>query len=515
MAGQNSPYLQFNPNSFFGGKRIDARPRNVEYEEGTGPGTGRTARRVDPGMGGGLDSFYMAQRYKDLPMSMINREANIRRGQGMMYNPYAGTYQRDSMYNRSGVGYGREPQAGMQQPQAPAMTEPQMQWAQKAQEKQAGAAALGKIGDKMANSAAITGVNPMFGAGMQLTNAAMQGVQNSQQSPVTPNPYVSSRQQNIANAKAAGEFDKVRADYNKRNEATGMVMDEDGNIARDPTIAAKNLAEEKSMMGDLRRGVETTSRGNTTSLTSPYGRGSVTFGMSPGRPQSMVKDELGRMIPMSPYLKGKNAIQQSQGMTGGSSVLGGNAPVRTSILPPNPLPAQKAAVGKTPTAKVAEGKPVEAAQTAVKKVAKTAGEKAAVNQKPLTSNEQRKLTLLEAKYGAQGLASDEMRAMDAERASLYQILKNLQDEIASGQQTMQPAGGQDPSGFMFGRPQTSKTVSRPLTPQELAARASKAEEITQMIKENQAKSQEIGNKRKIPEEAMKEWLELSSRAGVR
>lgn len=307
MAGQQSPYLQFNPNSFFGGKRIDARPRNVEYEEGTGPGTGRTARRVDPGMGGGLDAFYMSQRYKDMPMSMINREANIRRGQGMMYNPYTGTYQRDSMYNRSGFGFGREPVADMQQPQAPSMTEPQQEWARLAQAKQSGAGTLGKIGEKMAN----VNANPMFGAGLQAVGTAV----NAAMSPsFSTNPYAGTRSQNIANAKAAGMFDKVRADYNKKNEAAGYEMDADGNITRNPDIVAKDRAAEKSMMDNFRRGVETTTRGNTTSFTSPYGRGRITRNMGPGKPQSMVKDEFGRWVPMSPYLADKKAVQASKGM---------------------------------------------------------------------------------------------------------------------------------------------------------------------------------------------------------
>ena len=300
MAEANS--FQFiRPNQ---GRRIDGRPRNVEYEEGTGPGTGRTARRVDPGMGGGLDAFYMSQRYKDLPMSMINREANIRRGQGMMYNPYTGTYQRDSMYNRSGYGYGREPLGDMQ-PQAPSFTEPQMDWARLAQEKQSGAGALGKIGEKMAN------VNPMFGAGMQAVETAV----NAAVRPTfSANPYAGTRSQNIANAKAAGMFDKVRADYNKKNETLGRVMDEDGNISRIPSVDAKNRSEEKSMMSDLRRGVQTTTRGNTTSFSSPYGRGRITQNMAPGKPQSMVKDEFGRWVPMSPYLADKKAVQASKGM---------------------------------------------------------------------------------------------------------------------------------------------------------------------------------------------------------
>lgn len=280
---------------------IDARSRNVQYQEGTGPGTGRTARRVDPGMGGGLDAHFLAQRYKDLPMSMLSREANIRRDQGMMYNPYTGTYQRDSMYNRSGFGFGREP-VGDMQPQAPAMTEPQQEWARLAQEKQSGAGALGKIGEKMglADSA--------FGpSAASLTTPATGGFAGV-------NPYAGTRSQNIANAKAAGMFDKVRADYNKKNEATGRVMDEDGNISRIPAVDAKNRSEEKSMMSDFNRGVQTATRGNTTSFSSPYGRGRITQNMAPGKPQSMVKDEFGRWVPMSPYLADKKAVQASKGM---------------------------------------------------------------------------------------------------------------------------------------------------------------------------------------------------------
>jgi hypothetical protein len=321
MAGENSPYLQFKPGSFFGGSKIYAGSRSNSIVPGTGSGTGFTGRRYDPGMGGGLDSFYMAQRYKDLPMSMINREANIRRGQGMMYNPYSGTYQRDSMYNRSGFGYGREPETGMGQPQAPAMTEPQMEWARKAQEKQTGAGALGKMGDKMA------AVGP-YRAGYNFP---------SKQPPLqdqvvqAPNPYMSARQQNIANAKAAGEFDKIQAEYNKRNEGTGMVMDKEGNISRDPAIAAKNLAEEKAMMSDFNRGIQRSSRDGVSSFTSPYGRGRTSMsGTGPGAPQSMVRDDFGNMVPIRPFFERKNYVQGTKGMTGGSSVLGGNAPARTS-----------------------------------------------------------------------------------------------------------------------------------------------------------------------------------------
>jgi len=508
--------LQFKPNSFFGGKRIDARPRNVEYEEGTGPGTGRTARRVDPGMGGGLDAFYLSQRYKDLPMSMINREANIRRGQGMMYNPYSGTYQRDSMYNRSGLGYGRgempQAQAQPQQPQQPAMSSQQQEWARMAAEKQGASANVGATGGAMQGlGKSMTGFNPMFGAGMQAAGAALNAASTGK-SPTTPNPYLGTREQNIANAKAAGQFDKVRADYNKKNEATGMVMDEEGNITRNPEIAAKDRAAEKTMMSNLRRGVDYTTSGSTTSFTSPYGRGSVTtYAPGAARPPSMVRDELGRMVPMTPYLKEKDIIQKSQGMTGGSSVLGGNRPA-ANVIPPSPLRKDEGrnlfpnAIGEKAQFDTFQDKLDEAKKRGAEGMAKSRGkESPAVEQKPLTPKDMERLNFLEAEYGAQGIASDEMKTLDAirskltkERGELYQDIQQKGREIPY----FDPELGQGYTYVEF-------------TPKQLAEKNKRLKELEPLIKENYKKSQELGNKRKIPEDVMKEWLELSSRANAR
>ena len=302
MAGENSPYLQFKPGSFFGGSKIYAGSRSNSIVPGTGSGTGFTGRRQGDAPTG-LNAFYLAQRDKTRSMADINREASIGNQLGLLYNPNLGGYLNDSMYNRSGMGY-QNPYAGMGQPQAPAMTEPQMEWARKAQEKQTGAGALGKMGEKMA------AVGP-YRAGYNFPSK-----QPSLQDQVAsaPNPYMSARQQNIANAKAAGEFDTVRADYNKRNKATGMVMDKEGNISRDPAVAAKNLAEEKAMMSDFNRGIQRSSRDGTTSFTSPYGRGRITRSMGPGKPQSMVKDDFGRMVPMADYLADKRKVQASKGM---------------------------------------------------------------------------------------------------------------------------------------------------------------------------------------------------------
>lgn len=275
--------------------KIDAGTPNVELLPGTGPGTGKTgvSWRTKPG---GLDEFYLMQQDKTRPLEDIRREAGTAGSMGLMYNPRLGGYQNRGIYNQTTGWQQTQPQ----QPQQPSMTSQQQEWARMAAERQgAGARTMGGMDQSMQGIGASA-----FGP------SAASMVRPS----YTPNPYLGTREQNIANAKAAGQFDKVRADYNKKNEATGMVMDEEGNITRNPEIAAKNRAAEKTMMSNLRRGVDYTTSGRTTAFTSPYGRGSITSSIAPGRPQSMVRDEFGRMVPMSPYLKEKAEVQKSKGM---------------------------------------------------------------------------------------------------------------------------------------------------------------------------------------------------------
>lgn len=222
-----------------------------------------------------------------------------------------------------------------------------MEWARLAQEKQSGAGALGKMGEKMAGMNPAFGVNPMFGVGMQAANVAMQGLQNSQQSPMASNPYMSARQQNIANAKAAGKFDQIRDDYNQKNASTGMVMDEEGNITRSPEAYARIKQEERDLNRGMWREPQTLSNEeiasgvtSKTAIPSRYGSGSITM-RAPGaaKPQSMVRNEFGKMVPMNEYFDRMNYVHGTKGMTGGSSVLPKPTPSKpaTKVLPPNPL----------------------------------------------------------------------------------------------------------------------------------------------------------------------------------
>lgn len=333
MAGENSPYLQFKPGSFFGGSKIYAGSRSNSIVPGTGSGTGFTGRKQGDAPTG-LNAFYLAQRDKTRSMADINREASLGNQLGLLYNPNLGGYLNDSMYNRSGMGY-QNPYAGMEQPQTPAMTEPQMEWARKAQEKQTGAGALGKMGEKMA------AVGP-YRAGYNFPSK--QPSIQAQVAPA-PNPYMSARQQNIANAKAAGEFDKIQAEYNERNKASGLVMDSNGNITRSPEAYAKIKQEERDLNRGMWREPQTLSNEEIASgatsktfIPSRYGNGSITT-YAPGakKPQSMVRDEFGKMVPMNEYLERKSYVQATKGMTGGSSVLPPPKKAATKIIPPNPL----------------------------------------------------------------------------------------------------------------------------------------------------------------------------------
>lgn len=261
----------------------------------------------------GLDEFELMNQEKNRPLADIQREAREASRRGLMYNRNTGGWVDDTMGNRSAMANANPyAQRGLQagDPQMPPMTEPQMEWARKAQEKQTGVGALGKVGEKM-DSLNQSAFRPPA-VTLPSTSGAM----------ANSNPYAGTRQQNIANAKAAGEFDNIKADYNRKNNKYGMVMDDEGNIVRDPKLTenyknrlSTDKAAERSMMSDFNRGIQRFSSNRGSSFTSPYGRGSIArTGLGTGAPTSMVRDEFGRMVPMAGYLKGKAAVQRSKGM---------------------------------------------------------------------------------------------------------------------------------------------------------------------------------------------------------
>lgn len=288
--------------------KTDAGTPNVELLPGTGPGTGKTGVSWRT-KSGGLDEFYLMQQDKTRPLEDIRREAGTAGSMGLMYNPRLGGYQNRGIYNQTTSWQQTQPQ----QPQQPSMTSQQQEWARMAAERQgAGARTMGGM-DQSSQGIGASAFGP----------SAASMVRPS----YTPNPYLGTREQNIANAKAAGQFDKVRADYNKKNEATGLVMDEEGNITRSPEAYSKIKQEERDLARGMWREPQTLSKKeeaagvvSKTAIPSRYGKGSVTIS-APGaaRPPSMVKDEFGKFVPMNQYLERKKYVQGTKGMNGGNS----------------------------------------------------------------------------------------------------------------------------------------------------------------------------------------------------
>lgn len=123
---------------------------------------------------------------------------------------------------------------------------------------------------------------------------------------------------------------------------------------------------------------------------------------------------------------------------------------------------------------------------------------------PTSPEDQRRLKFLQNKYGVFGTASDEMKALDADRATMMVGRNKLLQEIQNQQETA-TTGTVNPTQYQ-----------RTLSPQEISERVDQLEKLEASIKENYAKSQALGSERQrqIPEEVMQEWLGLRNRAAA-
>ena len=153
-----------------------------------------------------------------------------------------------------------------------------------------------------------------------LTRALGRGIQQAGEakaaSSIAPNPYSGTREQNIANAKAAGKFGQVMADYNAKYGPMGYTMNEKGEINRDMDKLERDLADEKRLKRgetlDVANIASPTGKGKRVNITSPYGSGSSTLGGGTG--PSTVRDDFGNMVPMKDYLEWKRYVQKTKGM---------------------------------------------------------------------------------------------------------------------------------------------------------------------------------------------------------
>ena len=190
----------------------------------------------------------------------------------------------------------------------------------------------------------------------------------------TVNPYTPnfSRAGNIANAKAAGEFDQIRKDYNAANEQRGMTMDEGGVIRTDldkqnayKTSQLKPTVDDIKARQEFARGEApvsfTPSNPNDPNAdemggpvraekVNPYGTATATYGGP--KTQGTMKDPMGRTVPMKSYLADQSAVQDSKfGRMMESGARGPQTEYKfgvTPAAPASPAPAAPAVLSGTP-----------------------------------------------------------------------------------------------------------------------------------------------------------------------
>lgn len=262
---------------------------------------------------GGLNEFYLRNRYGG-NQAELERAAEEARKRGDLVGR-EGERVTDTWENR---GMGRQRQAPRFAPPA-GPTPDQLRWEKAARAKAEREAAAAAPQPTTPDPGTLGGA--MSGSGLSTPSRA-----------ATVNPYTPnfSRAGNIANAKAAGEFDQIRKDYNAANAQRGMTMDEGGVIRTDPeqqkAFARSQLqpiADEIAARRDFARGeapVSFTPSPNDPNAdemapvrgekVNPYGKATITYGGS--KTQGTMKDPMGRIVPMAPHLADQSAVQDSK-----------------------------------------------------------------------------------------------------------------------------------------------------------------------------------------------------------
>lgn len=305
------------------GPMTDARGREISPTTGRRIIKGYSQKQGPPPRGfGGLNEYYMKQQFKDASPQAIDAAAQEARKAGVLVNQQ-GQRTADTWSNR-GMTTSRAAAANPYQKNATPTSGPtdaQRRWfnvaSSPASEVPSGAAA-GSLGSAMG------------GSGLSLPSRASAA-----------NPYT--RAGNIANAKAAGEFDEVRAAYNRDNAAQGYSMDEAGNISED--MAQKQafargqlapIAEDIAARRDFSRGeapvrfsgpdmngpnADEMSPGlRRAEKINPYGTATATY----GAPSSVAttRDAMGRTVPLAEFLRTQRAIQDTKFNAGEDQPLG-------------------------------------------------------------------------------------------------------------------------------------------------------------------------------------------------
>ena len=193
-------------------------------------------------MGSGSDQFHLQNQFKWMPiwddprtkgMDTAEGLAQQGRNRGEIYNPLMGGWMADTTFNRTQPIWGGQggqfnpyrQSGGMgQQGMAPNPNEPAR------------------------NAQGLTEQQKRWGDFVQANK--LGGQWKDLEDSKFANPYAGTREQNIANAKAAGEFDAIKDAYNRDAVGSGYRMDDNGNISR---------------------GAPLVQNGNRFSIPNPYG----------------------------------------------------------------------------------------------------------------------------------------------------------------------------------------------------------------------------------------------------
>lgn len=321
------------------GNRIDARAG--ASMPGTGPGTGKTSVPMGRGFGG-VNNFWALQNrslpafqnpHSGVPFGLGNsaQEIGARMTQaGNLLLP-DGRYVPDTMYTRTMGSMGPQQNAAIQ-PQGP--NPDQMRWAQafaNAQQAPAGLAVPNQMGGNSLLGA--VGLNPLTGAGQ--SPSSFKGFSGAPTQTAPPTNF--SRAALIEGAKKSGEFKDIMSAYNRNAQGTGYRMDQYGNInplsktADDQGTSpfAREVygpgAQDIAARRDFARGESPVQKFDPMagpnademnpqpiqfSKMNPYGSATATSAPSKG---GMMRHEItGKMVPMSPYLAEKRAIQDTK-----------------------------------------------------------------------------------------------------------------------------------------------------------------------------------------------------------
>jgi hypothetical protein len=109
---------------------------------------------------------------------------------------------------------------------------------------------------------------------------------------------------------------------------------------------------------------------------------------------------------------------------------------------------------------------------------------------------------MEAQYQAQGLPSDEVKRIDAERSAMTAERGQLYRDIQEGKREIPYFDPELGQGY----------TTQDFTPKQLAEKKKRFDELTRLIQANYEKSKELGTQQRVSPEVLQEWLTLRDNA---